>query len=310
MVVNRVIQEANESLCQMTGYSREELLGQSARLLYPTDEDFDFVGREKYRKIGEQGTGSVETRWKRKDGSIIHIILSSTPLHPDDLAKGVTFTALDITARKVAEDKVARLLKEKELLLLEVHHRIKNNMNIVMSLLSLQAERQKEPEAVAALLDARSRVGTMMVLYDKLYRSAAFTEVSIKEYLSTLVEEIAGVFPNRASVRIDTHIDDVLIDVKVLSAVGIIVNELLTNAMKHAFADRTDGAISVSASLERDRVTLVVQDNGVGLPMSYQMNATSGFGAQLVGMLAGQIGGTISFERNHGTKCILEFPVG
>jgi two-component system cell cycle sensor histidine kinase/response regulator CckA len=102
MVINRVFQEANDTLCRMTGYSREELLGQNARMLYPTQKDYDFVGQEKYRQIDEKITGTVETRWKRKDGTIIDIILSSTPLDPDNLAKGVTFTALDITERKQA----------------------------------------------------------------------------------------------------------------------------------------------------------------------------------------------------------------
>ncbi|MBP7829574.1 MAG: transporter substrate-binding domain-containing protein [Kiritimatiellae bacterium] len=102
MVTHRVIQEANDRLCEMTGYGREELLGQSARMLYPTQEDFDTVGREKYRQIEEQGTGTVETPWRRKDGRIIDVLLSSTPLVPGDLARGVTFTALDITERRRA----------------------------------------------------------------------------------------------------------------------------------------------------------------------------------------------------------------
>jgi two-component system, cell cycle sensor histidine kinase and response regulator CckA len=104
MVVNRVFQESNDMLCQMTGYSREELLGRNARMLYPTQDDYDYVGQEKYRQIHEKSTGTVETCWQRKDGRVIDIILSSTPLDPDDLAKGVTFTALDITARKQAEE--------------------------------------------------------------------------------------------------------------------------------------------------------------------------------------------------------------
>jgi|GEM_PF-481202 len=99
MVINRIIQEANDFLCEMTGYSREELLGQSARMLYPTDEDFQYVGDEKYRQIAKYGTGSVETRWKRKDGVIINILLSSSPIDPTDHSKGVTFSALDITER-------------------------------------------------------------------------------------------------------------------------------------------------------------------------------------------------------------------
>jgi PAS domain S-box-containing protein len=103
MVSNRVIQQANERLCNMTGYSREELMGKSARILYCTDEDYEYVGREKYAQIRERNTGTVETRWMCKDGSIIDVLLSSTPIDPNDLSIGVTFTALDITDRKQVE---------------------------------------------------------------------------------------------------------------------------------------------------------------------------------------------------------------
>jgi PAS domain S-box-containing protein len=114
MVINRVIQEVNEMMCQITGYSRQELLGQNARLVYPSDEEFEYVGREKYGQIAERGAGAVETRWKRKDGAIIHVFLSSTPLDAADLSKGVIFTALDITDRKRAEEE--RLEMERRLL--------------------------------------------------------------------------------------------------------------------------------------------------------------------------------------------------
>ena len=100
LVSNRVLKSANKKLCEMTGFSEEELLGQSSRILYPTEEDFEFVGREKYAQISARGTGTVETRWQRKDGEIIDVLLSSTPLDLDDWAKGVTFTALDISEQK------------------------------------------------------------------------------------------------------------------------------------------------------------------------------------------------------------------
>lgn len=103
MVCDRVIQQANERLCKITGYAKEELLGKSARMLYGNDEDFEYVGREKYAQISERNTGTVETRWQRKDGTMIDVLLSSTPIDPDDLALGVTFTALDITSRKQVE---------------------------------------------------------------------------------------------------------------------------------------------------------------------------------------------------------------
>jgi PAS domain S-box-containing protein len=103
VLINRVFQSANERMCEMTGYTLEELLNKSARLLYLTDVDYEYVGTEKYRQIAENGTGTVETRWVRKDGTIIHVILSSSPIVASDLSAGVTFTALDITERKRAE---------------------------------------------------------------------------------------------------------------------------------------------------------------------------------------------------------------
>ena len=109
VVHNRVLTQVNDRICEMIGYAAEELVGQSARILYPTDEDFEFVGREKYLQIHAKGTGSVETRWQRKDGEIIDVLLSSTPLDPSEWAKGVTFTALDITASKQAEQERLRL---------------------------------------------------------------------------------------------------------------------------------------------------------------------------------------------------------
>jgi PAS domain S-box-containing protein len=104
LVSNRILKKVNDRICQMTGYTREELLEKNARILYPTDEDYEYVGKEKYRQISKYGTGSVETRWLCKDGTIINVLLSSTPLDPSNLAAGVTFTALDITERKEAEE--------------------------------------------------------------------------------------------------------------------------------------------------------------------------------------------------------------
>ena len=103
LVADRVLLDVNEKICEMLGYSQEELIGKSARVLYPTDEDYEYVGREKYAQIQEFGSGTVETCWKRKDGQIINGLLSSTPLDPTDLSAGVTFTALDITERMQAE---------------------------------------------------------------------------------------------------------------------------------------------------------------------------------------------------------------
>jgi PAS domain S-box-containing protein len=118
VVIDRVISMANQRLEEITGYTEKELLGQSARMLYPTQEDFEFVGEEKYRQISIQGTGQVETRWQRKDGVIINVLLASTPLDPEDHKKGVVFTALDITKR-VRLKEALKAEKEKYQLLID-----------------------------------------------------------------------------------------------------------------------------------------------------------------------------------------------
>ncbi len=108
VVSNRTLISVNERVCEITGYSREDLIGKNARFLYPSDEDYDYVGSEKYRQISKYGTGTVETKWQRKDGKVIDVLMSSTPINPQDLTAGVTFTALDITERKKAERDLSR----------------------------------------------------------------------------------------------------------------------------------------------------------------------------------------------------------
>lgn len=166
MVCDRVIKKANERLCKITGYTREELLGKSARILYGTDKDFDYVGREKYAQIRERNTGTVETRWLRKDGTMIDVLLSSAPIDPKDLSIGVTFTALDITSRKEAEED----LRESE----EQYRSLFKNNHSIMLLI--------DPET-ANIVDANpAAVSFYGWSYEALIRKKMF-------YINTLTEE-------------------------------------------------------------------------------------------------------------------------
>lgn len=215
----------------------------------------------------------------------------------------------DISDRKVLEDLAKNRVKEREVLLKEVHHRIKNNMNTISSLLSLQSHSIKEPQAIAALEDARGRVYSMGMLYDKLYRSVDFKEVSIKGYLPDLIDEIVGNFPNRHCIKVEKEIQEYILDAKRLQPIGIIINELLTNIMKYAFAGRTEGMIIVLATGENGHAVISVQDNGNGMPECVSFDNSTGFGLQLVHMLTQQINGTIRIERGNGTKVVLEFDI-
>ena len=120
LIKDRILIKVNDRLCEIIGYERQELINKSARMLYPTEEEFKWVGDEKYRQISEQGTGTVETQWLRKDGKIIDVLLSSTPLDLSDFSTGVTFTALDISTRKKAERAKTKLIKELQIAIDEI----------------------------------------------------------------------------------------------------------------------------------------------------------------------------------------------
>ncbi len=219
------------------------------------------------------------------------------------------FLLKNISERKRSEEKNKSLLAEKELLLKEVHHRIKNNMNTIKGLLTLQILSEENPDTEASLRSAESRVHSMIMLYDRLYCTDNYRELSLKDYLEPLTEEIVGGFPGNVNVKIETDINDYILNVRLLSPLGIIVNELLTNIMKYAFIGRDSGIISISAGVENSRARVVIRDNGVGIPESVNFGRSTGFGLDLVKMLAEQIEGTISIDRGAGTILVLEFPV-
>lgn len=221
----------------------------------------------------------------------------------------VVCTFIDITGRRRAEERVGKLLAEKELILKEVHHRIKNNMGAVGGLLALQASSARDGSVAAALEDAGGRVRSMMLLYEKLYQSAGFNEISLSAYLPELVEEILANFPNRGSVQVSAEVEDVELDAGKASVLGIITNEILTNIMKYAFAGKPGGSIEVRASFDRarDRVAMSIRDDGNGMPESVGFGKSPGFGLTLVGMLTEQLGGDIRIERERGTRIVLEF---
>ena len=177
-----------------------------------------------------------------------------------------------------------------------------------MTLLTMQAESLNNSEATAALQDASARVESMMVLYNKLYRREKYTEISIKEYLSNLIGEIFQLFPDEQNIKIKTEIDEFPIGSKQMFPLGLIVNELLTNAMKYAFVKVDSGLIQISITKIDNHVTFIFGDNGIGMPKSKaDNNGHKGFGLTLIELLIDQIEGNYKIETNNGTKFIIEF---
>lgn len=304
----------NRRWAEMLGYSPDELLAtlqQGVDLMHPDDYQMvtDAVA-EHIRGIVDHYY--IEYRLRAKGGDYKWIRDCGKIMVRDEEGKPVRIcgTHEDIDERKRARDKIDSLLAEKELILKEVHHRIKNNMNTVSSLLSLQADAVKDDSAALALQDASNRIKTMSILYDKLYRSLDYTELSLKNYLTTLIEEVIANFPNGRMVSVELDIEDFILDAKRLQLLGIIINELLTNVMKYAFKGGKKGMIRVSASRSGGRVAISVKDDGIGIPESVGFDRSTGFGLQLVDALALQLGGAPRIERGNGTKVIIEFDCG
>jgi PAS domain S-box-containing protein len=240
------------------------------------------------------------------DGTVLHRH-SAPVLGAEGRLYGRIYHFHDVTGFRRAEEKIRGLLSEKETLLREVHHRIKNYMNTLAALLTLQASTVSEPAAVRALQDAQIRVHGMMRLYDKLYASNSAASNSLAAYLPPLVDEIIANFPAATAVAVEKDIDDFLLDAKSLRTIGIVVNELLTNIMKYAFAGRAEGVVKVAVKKAGRRASLTVSDNGVGMPAAVDIGKGSGFGLMLVEILAAEMGGSIRVERRNGTAVVLDF---
>jgi PAS domain S-box-containing protein len=225
-------------------------------------------------------------------------------------AIGLSCFVLNITERKRAERRIEQLLEEKELILREVHHRVKNNMNTICALLNIRAQLHDNEEVRTIINDAKANVQSMMLLYDRLYRSDKFDKISLRDYFTSLLREIVAIFPRQIPLTVESSLDDVELDATVASNLGIITNELITNSMKHAFPRESPGdGISIEVRANGGSLHYVYSDSGIGLPQAFSIETAQGFGLQLVKMLADQLSGSIRREGDAGARFAIEIPV-
>ncbi len=293
--------DTNSAFAEIVSLGQDELIGRTYNELVPPDPESGWL--DCFKRVASTGVPENYTF----ASAIYNNYFETYAFRPEE----GKFAALvkDVTDRMQAEDRIKALLAEKELILKEVHHRIKNNMNVIQSLLRLHSERQSDAESKRVLHDVAARLQGMIVLYDKLYRSESIGSLSIKEYLPALVEGVIELFPHSDSVSIEARIEDLAIDAKLLFSIGMIISELAMNAMKFAFRGRDEGTIRVSAALSKKKLVIEFGDDGIGLPESFIVENSAGFGMQLVGMLAKQIMASVSIDRGQGTRFTIEFEI-
>jgi PAS domain S-box-containing protein len=273
-----------------------------------------------------------EHRLRCKDGSYRWILDRGKVMEWDSEGKPLRAvgTHTDITEQKETEERIRHLLQEKELLLRETHHRILNNLSVIRSLLSLQAAEVSAPEAVESLREAQARIDAMRVLYERLFRSKVQKIVSLRSYLEDLVRDIGEIFPVEDRVKITVEGEDLSLSPRQAVPVGIIVNELVSNALKYAFPGKRRGKVAVRLRGLEGKCRIELEDDGVGFAEARkspdgvfrltcgtvaedsslnQRMERKGFGLELVSVLVEQLAGTCRMESRaeRGSSYLLEF---
>ncbi|MCE5214424.1 MAG: response regulator [Methanobacterium sp.] len=214
----------------------------------------------------------------------------------------------DITDLKKTEKKLKKSLEEKEILLKEIHHRVKNNLTIISSLLNLQSEYIEDQEALDVFIESQNRAKTMALIHERLYQSKDLKNIDFGEYIRTLSNELYHtMISDTNQIKLDLKVEDVKIDINTVVPLGLIVNELVTNCMKYAFPDNRSGKISIKLYRKDYDIILKISDDGIGLPENIDIENTNSLGLQLVNSLTMQIDGRIELERSPGTTFTLIF---
>ncbi len=223
----------------------------------------------------------------------------------------------DITERKRADEQIQRSLKEKEVLLKEIHHRVKNNLQVISSLLKLQSEYVEDKQSLKIFKESQDRVKSMALVHEQLYQSEDLARIDFAEYVRNLAADLFRSYRvSSSAITLMVDVDDISLDINTAIPCGLIINELVSNALKHAFPageargerSKSKGEIRIElCSDEGGRLTLIVGDNGVGLPKDLDFQNTESLGLQLVNMLTYQLEGSIELDRSGGTAFKITF---
>jgi two-component sensor histidine kinase/DNA-binding NarL/FixJ family response regulator len=215
----------------------------------------------------------------------------------------------EIAERKRAEEALRASLAEKEALLREIHHRVKNNMQVISSLFSLQAEKTRNRECLGILREGQARIRSMSLVHEKLYRSRDFSKIDLADYIQSLVVQLLRAYlVDPKQVRLETNLEEVLLDINSAVPCGMILNELISNALKHAFPKGRTGVIKIGLKQGTGgTIELRVADDGVGFPEELDFRKPESFGLQLVNLLADQLDATFELDRGNGTAFAVSF---
>lgn len=300
--------DSNEGFTRIMGYAREDVIGRSSM---PGDLGIWVRAEDRARLVAglrEKGeVNNLEAEFRRKDGTTTIGLMSARVIEIRGEACVISITRDMGEWIRVADERRAMCTGEKEMLLKEMRHRVKNDLAAVESYLSLRTDATADGEAASILRGAVAQVRGMKILFDRLYGSNRPERFSAGDYLPALVHEILAIFGEGRGIETSVEVEDVPVGSKLLSDLGIIVNELVTNSIKHAFAQVARPRISLSLARSGGRLRVVYTDNGPGLPPSVAEPGNDGFGLGMVRALVAQHRGNISIGESAGALFTLDF---
>ena len=299
------ILKINKRITEFGGWEEKEIVGKKIRHLsmFPP-EDLRKMYSYFIKTISGQRAPLQEVEVFTKSGERKAVEIHGSLLKKNEESVGVVTVIRDITDRKKAEEQIKKALKEKEILIREIHHRVKNNMQIILSLLRLQSRNVKNKEAVEILGVWRNRIRTIALIHEKLYRSEDMARTNFRDYAQALVYSLFRTFEIKDSdIRLNVKVEDVFLDINTAIPIGLIVNELISNALKHAFPGNKKGQICLDMYAEnKDQYILIISDNGVGFQENADFENPQTLRFQLVNDLVEQIRGGIELDGRDGTS--------
>lgn len=306
-----VIKTVNNSTTSILEYGKEELIGQPMTKVLLDGEQFvlDLIkGIEETAKtnIPKQS----ELVYISKSSKKIPILFSGSVMYDKQgNVTGILCVSLEITERKIAQDNMRKSLEEKEVLLREIHHRVKNNMQIISSLLRLQSENIEDKKYRDAFIDSQNRIHAMALIHEKLYQSKSIAKINFKEYIDSIVSNIFESYCIKSNIKIDINIENIPLIIDCAVPCGLIINELVTNSLKYAFPDGRQGKIQISVKSNNDHmIQLSISDDGIGIPEDMDIRNTKSLGLHLVTALAEkQLNGEFILNRENGTEFQIKF---
>ncbi|WP_231551403.1 histidine kinase dimerization/phosphoacceptor domain -containing protein [Methanobacterium sp. SMA-27] len=294
--------DINDITANLSGLPKDELVGKSFN-------EMDFYQTEDY---SEQRIKFQEALNEKSPPPYIskvtingnkHWIENRFTLLKNDDERSILLIANDITESKKAEKEIKSSLKEKENLLREIHHRVKNNMQIISSLLNLQTKYVNDVEAIDILQESQNRVKSMAMIHEKIYQSNDLEEINFADYIQSLISNLFYTYNvDKNLVKSTFKIENITLNMETAVPCGLIISELISNSLKYAFPNKMQGKISVSLKSIEDTYELVIKDNGIGLPEGLDLNNLKSLGLLLVKVLTEQIEGELIINSEKGTE--------